>query len=464
MIRRLRKYGLLWLAGLPALLAAAAFVAALITAPSKASVAKAYELEGAERAKKGELASALVCYKRVVALEPDRPAPRFALAVILDALGKRPEAEALARSIAPDDRGGFAPAHLWLAQRILTDRARLPARAAQAEGHLLRYLQKSPEDRGAMALLGGLYVQTGRFQDARARLEPVAGQESDRLLDLARACQGLGDADAASRHAQAALKAARASAESKPDDRAARLLWANACLFLRDYTGALDVLERGATLTGDPIFRQGMAGVCAVWAAELEKRGVARAAERFTVIERGLKHDPANGALLAQLNNLVTADGTGAEGEKARSAIRAFLTTGKAPALAHFALGNDAWARGKFDEARNHWEQSYRLEPGFGLVANNLAYALTFREPVDVTHALELIDNALRVSPDDPRLRETRGEILVKSGRPREGLADLEAALSRGQNGNALHEALATAYGQLGMTELAAEHKALSTP
>lgn len=446
-----------FLLGLPAVAAAAVLAAALAAAPGADRLARAYEAEAGDRVKAGDLPAALVCYKRLAALAPGRAEPRFALALVLERLDRGPEAEAVARSIAPGDRPGYPLAHLWLARRIIADRDRLAAQAGQAEGHLLRFLQAAPRSDEARATLGGLYALTGRFRDARTQLEPVAGKEPERLLDLARACRELGDRDESLRRARAALDSARARAEARPDDRASRLLWANACVFLEDYPGALDVLDRGFALTAAPVFRQAAAGVCAVWADGLTGADEATAARRLAVLERGLAADPGNRALLGQLNNLMAAGG--APAGRARAAVRGLLAAGKAPALAHFALGNDAWARGAADEARGHWEQAYRLDPKLAVVANNLAYTLAYREPADVPQALALIDRALSESPRDPRLRGTRGQVLVKAGRFKEAVTDLEAALAAGQASRGIHQALAAAYDELAMPEMAAEHR-----
>jgi tetratricopeptide (TPR) repeat protein len=454
--------GLDFVAGLPAVAAAAAVVAVFAATPSPKAVAKTYETEGVERVKRKDFPGALVCFKRLLGVAPERTDMRFVMALVLEQLGRPAEAEAIARSVAPIDRPGYPPANYWLAHRILADPARTAAQANQAEGHLLRFLQADPKSAEASALLGGLYAATGRPREARVRLEKVAGKEPDRLLDLANACQVLGDRDESLRHARAALQEARARAEARPDDRVSRLLWANASVFLQDYPAALETLERGNALAAGPVFRPAMARVCALWAGSLEAKGEAALPERLSIIERGLAYDASNSLLLTQLSSLMGAGGPTAE--KARAAVRKLLAEGKAPAMAHFALGNDAWSRGNNAEARAHWEQAYQLEPRLTIVSNNLAWALAFREPADVTKAIALIDEAIARNPSDPRLRGTRGEILVKAGRWKEAVTELEFALSGGAGTAAVHDALALAYDNLGMAEMAAEHRKQTRP
>src|SRR5207253_255244 len=108
-------------------------------------------------------------------------------------------------------------------------------------------------------------------------------------------------------------------------------------------------------------------------------------------------------------------------------------------AVAHFALGSDAWKHGRAAEARHHWEQACRIDSGKSdgasiLVANNLAWLLAHQEPTDTPRALELIDQALTRSPMHPVLRGTRGQILVKLKRGKDAVADLETAVQGGQD------------------------------
>lgn len=443
------------LEGLPAVAVAAAFAAVLWAGASR-PLARDYEAEAARLEKGKDPAGALACYKRLLTLEPDRPEVRYAMVLDLEKLGRGDQAEAIARPIAPDDRAGYAPAHYWMARRLLADRSRLAFNAARAEAHLLRFLRRYPEVPQARAMLGSLYSATGRPTEARPLLEATAGGEPDRLLELAAVRRALGDRSAATGLAGRARDEARRRAEAKPDDRISRLLWATACADLEEYPEALRVLEKGQAMTGDPAFGRSMASVCSAWADSL-KRSRADPGQRLAVLQRGLAHDPGNPDLLGQIGSFLAADG--GDAEQARAAVRAALASGRSPALAHLLLGDDAWARGRPEEARNHWEQANRIDPGAPYVANNLAWLLAHREPIDLPRAEALIGQALAQSPRDPRLHGTRGEVLLKMGRWKDAVAEIETALAGGADSPALHAALATAYDRLGMPEMAAAHR-----
>jgi tetratricopeptide (TPR) repeat protein len=454
-----------FLAGLPAVAAASAVVVALYMAPPAKSLTTRYRTEAESRIKLRDYAGAEVCFKRLLAINPDDREYRYMMVLVLEQLNQLEHAEAIARSIAPTDRTGLPAAHFWLARRILADQTRLRYQATLAEGHLLRFLQVAPNHDDGKWMIGSLYYRMGRYRDARPYLESVAGDHPERLLLLASVLKSLGEPEESLRRARSAQQLAKTRATARPDDKVARLVWADSCAFMDDYAGAINILEEGHVLSRDPLFRKQIASVCAAWANhEAEKKGEkGKLADRMNIIEQGLKIDPGNFALLDATSKLM-AEG-GEPGEKARATIRAALAEGRAPALAHFVLGNDAWSRDNFEEARSHWEQAYKLDSRFSTVANNLAWILAYKEPSDAPRALSMIDQALVAYPSSPQLRGTRGQILVKMERWKEAIPDLEVALASGENSSSMHEALAVAYDHSPMTGMAAEHrKALKKP
>jgi tetratricopeptide (TPR) repeat protein len=446
-------------AGLPALLVAPALLAALLLKVDP-PLAGRYDAEGERRVVQGDLAGALVCFQRLVALEPDRPDARYALVLVLEHLGRRDEAAALARGIAPAVRSGYPPAHFWMARYLLADHSRLAERASAIEGHLLRYLQAEPGSTEAQALLGGVYAATGRPAKALPYLEKSAGTNPERLLELARVLKALDQREVAVARARVAIEGAQRRAQARPDDTRARVTWARACVVLEDYPEALAVLDGGRALSGDPGFARTMAEVCSAWAEAAGRKPGADAGERLKILDRGLHYDPGNHALLEQVATLLqgTSDDTAA-GEQARGLLRAALAQGAAPALAHLLLGNDAWARNEREAARIHWEQAHQLDPAMPLVVNNLAWSLAFVAPTDPPRALALIDQALVIAPGQPRLHATRGLILARLERWKDALAALETALAGGENNADVHAALAAAYEHLGVPAMAAEHR-----
>jgi predicted Zn-dependent protease len=130
--------------------------------------------------------------------------------------------------------------------------------------------------------------------------------------------------------------------------------------------------------------------------------------------------------------------------------------------MLHFTLGIDAWQHARPEEARKHFALAYDTASQLPYVANNMAMILTVGDKPDLPRALAIIQSALAKFPNNPNFRETRGEILVQSGRAQEAVADLEFALPLLASKRATHKALGEAYRSLGMRDLAAEHERLA--
>ena len=200
-----------------------------------------------------------------------------------------------------------------------------------------------------------------------------------------------------------------------------------------------------------------MARVYAVWADTVAQDPKSELGARLALLERGLKYDPSNVALLDRLGAILRKGGP--EGERARSTLQALIADGKGTPATHFVLGVAANEQGRVDEARLHWEQAFRLDPKLGVVANNLAWLLAHADPPDLNRALELANLAVEREPKAATFRGTRGVVLMKLKRWSDALTDLEAELAANPTSAELHQALAEVYENLGSAELAAQHR-----
>lgn len=461
-----------FLAGLPAILAAVGTVLVLGAAFANRPTSEQYQAEFARCLSRNDEPGALVCLRRIVAMNPTRADYRFQMAILLAKSGAVDRADAIARMLAPidSDRPGYAPAHFWIAQRLFSDRPNLARTYPLVELHLKRFIQAGTESKepqfvlAGRTMLGELYAQLGRNKEARPLLEQAVGDDPGRNFQLARICEDLKDHDQAVRYNEAARKFAKRKLEARPDDRGALLAWAGAAANLEKFDEAIEVLDRAFKETNDPNFLLTKGTVYAFWSNKLATAPGdvgAKTAQRIALIEKGLQADPHNADMMMQLAQIM--QGQGAESERAKAVLEDMLVTGKSPALVHFLLGNDAWSRKDVPRARFHWEEAYKAEPKLPVVANNLAYALAFHEPVDIPRAMSLVEEALKAvggaSAITAQLLGTRGQIEVKQGKWSEAVTDLEKALKGGQDTPGIHNALADAYGRLGLADIAQQHR-----
>ena len=392
-----------------------------------------------------------------------RPQDAFNLALAFGGLGREKDAVALLGRIASPDKPGYPPAHLFLARSLLARTNMTPQELGVAEKHLKQVIVLEPESAEANELLGRIYVRLGQWDLAQKHLSAIAAAGPEAVLLLAAVARAQGDNAEARIWAQRAAKYYREKVETaKLDNPANRLAWADAMAMQEDYAAAYGIVEKGWINYTNTIYLAPLGQVCALWADLLAKTKPGDLAARFTLIQRGLECVPQNEMLLRHLISLTHQPGP--EAERARATLIQMLSAGKAVGVLHFVLGLDAWQHSHSDEARQHFTLAYESTPQLPAVANNMAMILSLGDRPDLTRALAIIESVLAKFPNNPNFRETRGEILVRSGRWREAVADLEFALPRLASPSTAHKALAEAYRGLGLRELADEHERLARP
>lgn len=457
-----RRNARLLLAGLPALLLglAALVLGGAVLAGSGDSLTPAYRARYQAAMEAKDMPAARLCAERLAQLDGNDPEAVLGLARVLEAQGEGERAEMIVRGLAPEGRDGQAghgPAHYWLAKRALASGRPSVQQARSAERHLSHALAGRPDWPEANAVMGELYAATGRLAQAEPFLrQGVAARPALRLL-LARSHLARGELDLARARAGEAGEFFGKQLQANPADTAARLGAAELLAMLGRYAESADLLRQGAEVWNQQACRSALASVYATW---FDSNTSATPADRVGLLERGLRDNPESLPLLERLSAMA-GDATPA-GDAGRAALRRLLAEGRATGGAHFALGLDAAKRNKPDEARAHWEQALAAAPHLAFAANNLAWVLTKAAKPDHEQALRLAESAVRQSPEDARFRSTRGHVLLALKRPKEALPDLQEGLKVYRNQAELHNALASAYEQMGNAEMAVEHRKLA--
>ena len=110
-----------------------------------------------------------------------------------------------------------------------------------------------------------------------------------------------------------------------------------------------------------------------------------------------------------------------------------------------YSVANLRYVAGMRDEAISLYRRALAQKPDHKLALNNLALALSDR-PDGMAEALKIIDQALAKFGADATLLDTKGQILVLSQRPQEGLALLKEAVASQPGDPTLLLHLANAY------------------
>jgi tetratricopeptide (TPR) repeat protein len=406
----------------------------------------------------GQFQRAALAYQSLIRLRgTDDPDYLFRIARCFGELDRRPEAAAMFSTLAPLDRPGHVPAHLFLARALLSTEAPSPHALGQAEVHLQQVLKQEAQNPDARELLGRIYLTLGRWDEARKQLIEVVAKRPEVALQLAVTQKELGD-DAGSRAwAGRAVKTFSAQCEEATGENPrARLSWVNALTLLKDYPQAAAVLDTGRQKASSPLYDEALAQVCGLWATQLRTEQPTNRALRLQVLRQGLEAIPGNAVLLGELLRFVRVKG--AEAEATRQALNRLLAGGRDAAWLHFCLGCLAQDSGDPAKAAFHLKTAFNAAPALANIANNLAATLGEARPPDLPLALPLMQAVLARDPENAFYRDTRGQLLLKQGDAQAAVADLEAALPKLPDKTATHRALSAAYTKLGRADLAAEH------
>lgn len=419
-----------------------------------------YDKSGQFALMRKDYATAEVCYRRLSDWDRELPEYRMGLALACDGLEQSDRATNLLTELAPLTKEGYAPAHYLMAERLVRGVQKMDDAPKQAEEHLLWAVRAGKPMPEAQGLLGQIYLTRGLHKEAEAVLIKAVATQPHIHLYLARAYAKQNRTGEAMEHAEHAKTFFRREATANLDNHLARFLWAQAATIREDYAEAEAALVLGLSSTRPDEYKQHLANVYVAWADSAGRANPPDLAARLSRLEYALRVDPKNNGALNRLDDLISTKGQDAE--KVRTMLRGFLTKGVALGSAHMVLGIDAWKRGQPEEAMNHLEQAAKLAPDLPAVEHNLALVMLRRPNPDLQRALQLVENSMKNSSPEVAqvIRGTRGVILVKLGRYKDGVSELEAALSwpGWMYDPEIRKALAEAYQKMGMPQIAADH------
>lgn len=142
----------------------------------------------------------------------------------------------------------------------------------------------------------------------------------------------------------------------------------------------------------------------------------------------------------------------------ARDAVEQLRSKGVLPPGFFMRLGDMHFSQSEFAVALRYYEIVCNLDQEAAIAWNNVAWILANIEPRDLDRALRSATRAVELLPD-PRLFETRGQILMRLKRFDEAVPDLlQAANGDFPELGDVHRSLASAYRHLGQMELSAAH------
>ena len=385
---------------------------------------------------------------------------QYSMAVLLDETGQKERAAELFRLLAPDDRQGNRDAHRRLAI-ILADNTTWESDPAEISRLYWHLTAAGNDDSAAITMAWGRYYLA--IQDIKAAKKHFE-LAADAFPEL---WQTLGMIETSAGNPFAAVSNFRRSSDylsrklkNAPNDQRTRIDYAQVLMKLGQLDAARVILEQGKQLDPDGPWQQLLASL-AVGYHDLRSTEGTTMSELLSHLERALKYDPNHGPALNRLMAYSTASVEGNVGLK--TVLARVIAEGEQPALAHLAMGNLCWLEDSQTDAMFHFEHALELNDDMAVLLNNMAWLISHDEKTpDLKRALALIHAALDKKPSDPSFLDTRGSIYLLQKEWRLALNDFEKALSGVRDKRAVHLKLATAYTELGLPEIAEQHRALA--
>jgi tetratricopeptide (TPR) repeat protein len=452
--------------GMPALLMLVPVGAAVTWGMTwgKESVEAQYRAAVKDAREADEYDKVLFFERKLAQLGADTQNADYKSALALEEAGKLDLAFERMQQLAPEKSVGYPPAHNWIFVKLISGALQVPEedRLRMAGAHLDR-LQTLGAKGPDVDLMRAIWLsQNKRFEEAADLLEPhvslrpmAALQRMEFNLRLERLEDARNDARAVRTHLRQAL--VRAQRDGTKLDAGLFPSWAQAEQLIGEAPEFNRVVRMW--LEADPKNVTARQAVAVVDAHEFDEilhapvpdpdalakklSELAQLVENPTSLEpqvaalyRSRKQSPP---LAAMIDQLIAAETT--------------------PLPLVSAIGTAAALEGDIPLARTLLARVVSADESNAVAWNNYAWALTQDPEKNLEQALEAVNHALQLTPQEFRFRETRGQILTALGRWQDAVDDLEFALNGMPDVPAIHISLAQAYDALGQAELAAIHR-----
>lgn len=435
--------------------------------------------------------TARMYYQKLLQLDPDNQGYDYQIAKSFDAEGRSDEALRRMSKLlisSPDIRGSV---NYWFAEKTMEredidDKTKWIA----ARQYVSRFLDGSPRHYSANRLarqicmnLGNLYLNAKQeknaldtFLEAEGYAKTLSQLDPKLLLDLARIQTQIANLYGQSTfNPQAdvyrgmAFDTATESIEHfqkqvDNDPNMENLLFlSDSFLFLKKYNEALKSLDVAIRndLSGKlaPKLIAHKSTILSAWAKDRLNEGTDNLARSMELIDQAIRLDPRNEnalGLLAQISVMNNDEVSLAAKQK----LDKSLADSAAPFSVHMILGSYSASKGEDDVAVRHLRQALLINRTAPAVMNNLAFVLARLKEPRFNEALSLINNALKLLPENPRFLDTRGNVYMQMKQYELAFHDLEMAEIKIKDNVTLYENLVFLAEKLGFDQHYAKYNA----
>ncbi len=405
--------------------------------------------------------------EKLISLNPDEPDYKYRLALVLLQQGNQNQTTAqlargmaLMNTIAPNEKPGYAKAHLFMAQYLLRQTANSAANRNELEraalSHVESCLVRQKDNTAAKVMKAQLLGNNQDWKQALPIYEELFETEARFYGQLIEIHRMLGSE-------QSKTDVILSTAKSRFLDQVKQIQsgnnqkwsesWNNLvqCMTIKKEFAEIEALlnDEEAKQTkisiAEPSFevsarladlRQMLAITYANWAEEVDDRSDAALRRQLDLLKKSLSYSKTNELALRLISRISTGSSELAAEAKA---IYDPEAAEDAPAAVYNDLGSRALVAEQYEKAVYYFDLAYRKAPNNPYIMNNLAFTYLVCENKDADLALLLVNNAIRKlnTVRDLKQRQnlgshffdTRGRALMQMGRMDEAAAAFEQAM-----------------------------------
>jgi tetratricopeptide (TPR) repeat protein len=352
----------------------------------------------------------------------------------------------------------FVPACLWWGARLLPQTSHDSQTSSEFQQLLARVLEKEPGSVEGHTMMVQFHLQRGEVDQAIVHLREIASKDAWLQAQLGMLLKAKGQREEAQHELAAAERKLSSAFSQQRITVEGQQRLATVYVYQERFADAVKMLTEGVEREGSPQLRSALADVYVAWANQDLAKTPIPWADCMGRLQKAIEYAPENVGALERIAELAIYSNI----PEAKEALNAILAKGEAPGAVHLVLGTQALVEGKLQQAQMHLEQAYAHTSKAPRLLNNLAWLLAHKEQPELERALTLIDEAVRLEPQNASIHDTRGQILILLKRWKEAVTELELALKGMPNNGQIHSALAKAYSELGASALAEEHRKLA--
>lgn len=453
------------LLGLPAMFVLILLAFMFLNSRSEANIE---HLKILEKSAQGHLDGGRFVEARIVAKRLARAGAQNLKAVLIEVkalrgMGKEREASRLLARVAPLSHPGYAPAHVLQAAILLSQEKTDQGVARQ---HIANALQSDPTNQDALELAARFSAGRRDWKEALEYLDKMSLEKrADLMLMKATALQYSGMKNEAVKFARDAEESLRDLEESVTvgADRIRYSIAISLGLQRRFEQAEQWMMEAtGGKLNKED--RQVLGGIYLSWSRHLKEQAIVDKVKVLELLEKGIQTSADSEDIIMEFLKCCEEFSTSPE-ERQAYMERVLSDGGISTSFLHYYMGVQDWKQGNRDSAKSHFEIASTLNPGFKVISNNLAMAIASisTDESELEKALAMMDELIRQDSENPFFLDTRGLVYAKLKQFKKAVLDLEHALPNARDKDGIHKKLAVYYEQLGMPDLATEHRSAAS-